>query len=176
MAFKGKSADEPEIDFPEQENQEDNSDVAIARRMWSDNDLREIGSFEDAIAAAGPNVYDSADEIGSGFRVLEDKDQLLKVPFFALEWRFNPGKYVNDYGEKTDFVSITLVTKYNDKYILNDGSTGIAAQLRDFSDRTGAYGGLMCRNGLRVSRDYEVRIPDGKGGEKTILGTTYYLA
>ena len=166
------SSQNSNVDFPEQ----DDTNVAIARRLWSDNDLREIGSFEDALNAVGPNVLDSADEIGSGFKVLEDKDELLKIPFLILEWRFNPGKYINDLGEKTDFVSITLVTKHNEKYILNDGSTGIAAQLRDLTDRTGSYGGLLCRNGLRVSRDYEVRLPDGKGGEKTILGTTYYLA
>lgn len=151
---------------------ETESELQIAQRLWDDQSLRSLDSFSDALATVGPNVLDSADEIGSGFSVLEDKDKLLKQTFLILEWRFNPGKYTNDTGELTDFVSATVITKANDRFILNDGSTGIAKQLRDLSDRTGQYGGLLCRNGLRVSRDYDVELPDGS----TTKGTTYYLA
>jgi hypothetical protein len=167
MAFKGPQDKNDPTDFDAVE-----SEVQIAQRLWDDRSLRDLGSFEEALAQAGPNVLDSGDEIGSGFHVLEDKDLLLKQLFFILEWRFNPGKYTNEMGEVTDFVSATVITKANDRWILNDGSTGIAAQLRELSDRTGAFGGLLCRNGLRVSRDYDVTLKDGS---KT-KGTTYYLA
>ena len=158
---------------PDMESQQE-SEVAIAQRLWSDAQLREITSFSDALAAAqeeGEEIALASQEIGSGFVVLDDKDFLLKVPFLMLEWRFNAGKYENDMGEKTDFVSITLVTKNNDKYILNDGSTGIARQLREYSDRSGKFGMLMAEQGLRVSRDYTVVV-----NGREITGTTYYIA
>lgn len=150
------------------------SEVAIAQRLWSDAQLRDITSFDDAIMAAeqeGETIALASQEIGSGFVVLYDKDFLLKVPFLILEWRFNAGKYENDLGEKTDFVSMTVITKNSDKYIVNDGSTGIARQLREYSDRTGKYGMLLAEKGLRVSRDYTVAI-----GGREVTGTTYYIA
>lgn len=150
------------------------TEVAIAQRLWSDAQLRDIASFEDAIMAAeteGETIALASQEIGSGFVVLDDKDLLLKVPFLILEWRFNAGKYENDLGEKTDFVSMTVVTKNNDKYIVNDGSTGIARQLREYSDRTNKYGMLLAEKGLRVSRDYTVVV-----NGREINGTTYYIA
>lgn len=172
MPRKAQNEESEMIDFPDQPEEE--TDAQIARRMWSDSDLREIHSWDDAlhVAAESGEILRASEEIGSGFKILDDKDKLLKVPFMALEWRFNSGQYENRYGEKTDFVSVTVFTKHGDRYILNDGSTGIARQLRELSDRTGKYGPLYVEEGLRVSRDYPVTLPDGR----KILGTTYYIA
>ena len=113
---------------------------------FTDDQLAEIQSFNDLSAlfdAEGVTV-DSLEDYGTGFEVVESKDQLIGKPFIILEWRFNDG----DYGV---FVSALLVTEDNRKMILNDGSSGIRAQLESVTKRREARGqdqpqrGLMCK-------------------------------
>jgi hypothetical protein len=66
-----------------------------------------------------------------------------------MEWAFRPG----DFGSQ--FVSARVVTRNADggmsKYIINDGGTGLAEQLAQFTQDTGKTGGLFARHGLRES-------------------------
>ena len=168
-----KGTDQPEDVTAENE-------TAVALRMWNDNDLRGIEDFDDALRLVGvDNLIKSTDIIGSGFEVLGEKDRLLDVPFVALEWRFNDGKYKDpSTGEYRKFVSMTIVTRNEirdhgingRKWIVNDGSTGIAAQLSDASERSNVWGGVYFEKGLRVSR-YEALV-DGEMQP----AETYYLA
>lgn len=91
----------------------------------------------------------------------EGKDKLIGEAFFILDWRFNTG----DQGE---FVSLRVVTKRGVKYIVNDGSTGIFAQIQKAA--TKVDGGIACRHGLRRS-DYTYT--DQKGAERP--ASTYYI-
>jgi len=135
------------------------------KREFETEELREITSFDEAVAAATDRfgeISDASTEIGSGFDVLdrEAKDSLCGVGFIVLEMSFNHG----DMGE---FVSFTAVTQHNRRVIVNDGSTGIYKQLKAWHDRTGKKGGLFVKGGLRRS-DYPAT-------EERPAGTTYYL-
>lgn len=116
--------------------------------------LRTLGSFEDALSLAADThggVVDASKEIGDGFALLDEegKARLVGVPLIFMEWTF----YSGDYG--SNFVSSRVVVRNPDggmsKYIINDGSTGIADQLARVQNSTGRTGGLFCRYGLRVS-------------------------
>lgn len=106
-----------------------------------------------------------------------EKRQLVGRAFHVLGWRFNPGEY----GPR-GFVSVSILTDENKYMVFNDGSTGVLAQLDEFTTRTGMQQGpIHCRQGLRVS-DYW-RDPD-TGETYTVKpddvhtepATTYYLS
>lgn len=132
-------------------------------------ELAGILTFGDALALAGQkygedNVAVASEEIGDGFKLLENKDLLIGVGMILLTWNFSMG----DHGE---FVSIRLVTQDNAKYIVNDGSTGIRDQLIAYSNKkAGKQGGLFCAKGLRRS-DYTFKNEQGTDTP----ATTYYL-
>lgn len=130
--------------------------------------LAEVQSFEDAVNLAQnvygqENVVVASDVLGDGFKMLENKDTLIGVPFFAVAWNFTMG----DHGE---YVAVKLITQDNQKLIVTDGSSGIYQMLAHYSKQTGRKGGLFCRKGLRRS-DYT--FTDETGKEKA--ARTYYL-
>lgn len=141
-----------------------------AGRRFSDSELRSVDSFEAALALAAAeygSVIEAADEIGSGFVMLDNKDRLIGERFVILHMSFpESGTFRNDLGEFVHFVAAMIVTERNDRYVLIDGGTGIYAQLDEWFVRSGRPGGLVV-NGLRKS---EYDLPDGSG-----KGTTYYL-
>lgn len=145
-----------------------------------ERDLRNIGSLDDAFQFVNEQLggMESFADYGTGFEVLDkrDKDRLVKTPFAILEWRFQQSK---EY--KSEFVSMLVVTKGGEKFVVNDGSTGICKQLRQITDdriragRKHPQTGLAVENGLRRS-DYmfETTLPDGTVDE--ISASTYYLS
>ncbi len=155
MAFKGK-ADKPAetavetvADTGSEMTVQQRHEVSVNER-FKDSQLRDVTSFEDAMRLAREaygEVHDITDELGNGFRLIQkdDKGKLTGIPFIILHTAFNDG----DFGE---FASIALVTADNRKLILNDGSSGIADQLRGLVTATGRYGGWMVPGGLRESQ------------------------
>lgn len=151
-----------------------------AAAVFNDDVLSRMSSFEDAIAAfkdAGI-APESVSDYGTGFSILENKAALLGVPFVILDWRFNVSeKFTDENGEPLHFVSAEVFTKHNEKWILNDGSTGIAKQLRAVTDarierkHPAPQTGLLCEKGLTVS---EYDYTDEKGRKSQ--ASTYYLA
>lgn len=138
-------------------------EVTPAKPVASPDDLREIRSIDDAMALVqsqlGATVYDATEAIGDGFSMLDDKDRLLGIPFFAVSWTFAPG----DFG--TEYLIMRVVTDRDEKFVVTDGGTGLCEQVRSFTNRTGQTAGLLVRRGLRKS-EY-----DNEFGH----GTTYYL-
>lgn len=163
---------------------ETDAGTEVARTsLFTDDQLSKIDGFASAAAmlqAAGVEAESMAD-YGTGFTVSKDNDLLVGMDFLILSWRFNHGAY----GE--DFVSAEIVTKHNEKLILNDGSTGICKQLRVVTDQRTErghqhpYAGLIVKNGLTVSKYFynektgEIsRVP--KEGKDWTPASTYYLA
>lgn len=161
--------------------------LASLQQFADDQDLRSISSYDDAMQLAealNETVMDISEELGSGFALLADKDRLKKTPFVIIQWRFTAGDF------KGGFVSAALVTQKGEKYIINDGSTGIMAQLMELSQKHKRFGGLRVVNGLRkseystcpecgnpMSRD-EVACSNDKcmyEGDKRDKGATFYL-
>lgn len=138
-----------------------------------ESDLRAISSVDDAFALMDSfGGVESFDDYGTGFEIIDDKDRLVGNPFVVVEWRFTKSK---EYGG--EFVSMAIVTKSGEKLIVNDGSTGVCAQMRRVTDervksgRRAPQTGLMVSRGLRRS-DYTYT--DDKGNQ--IAAKTYYLA
>lgn len=120
----------------------------------TDDQLRAIGSFDDAIRLAAEihgDVINAAEEMGTGFTVLDsdDKGILEGVELLFQGWSFNKGT------KSEMFVSAEVVTRDGRKFIVNDSSAGIYAQLKDLSARTARFGGLYVPKGLSASV-YEV--------------------
>lgn len=146
--------------------------------LYDPETLRSLDSFDAALLLAEKAHGDLAladKELGDGFALLANKDTLIGVPCLFMEWHFYPG----DFGE---FVSARIATKQGEngvgRYIVNDGSTGIYQQLRDYTDRYSKHGGLVSRHGLRKS-EYDTNkegVPVAKGAPDAVSkGVTYYI-
>jgi len=151
--------------------------TAVAVRQFSNEDLLNISSFEDAIALVNEAYGDvlTADEvIGNGFRMLGDKHKLVGVPFVAVQWKFFDG----DYG--TSYTNMMVVTDRGDRYLVNDGGAGITKELMEFSARSDRMGGVVFRNGLAAStydfcsdcRSTSCEVPEE---HRMTPATTFYL-
>ena len=134
-----------------------NEGTVVVPTTFSEDALREIVSFDDAYRLTleyQGEIVEADQVLGDGFSVLkqEDKARLVGVPLILMEWDFYPG----DFG--SEFVAVRIAARNQDgttgKYVLNDGSTGIAVMLRKYQERTGKRGGLLVKHGLSVS-DYE---------------------
>lgn len=135
------------------------------------NKLRNTSDVAEYFQAVAADLEDYSDEYGSGFEILDKKERLVDEGFVIVAWQFNTSK---EYGGK--FVTAYVITERGDKFILNDGSTGIRDQLYKVTETRRARGveqsqkALMVRKGLRASRYTYV---DDNG--KETQATTYYL-
>lgn len=154
----------------------------VVRSVFTDEDYLAMRSPEDAFKLAvtkgfapGGAIQVSKDVLGNGFEVLptKEKDRLVGVRLLILSWQYNEG-------EQGEFVSANVMTADGKRYVLNDGSTGILAQLHRLEAwRRGEAPGLpdavyrtnlMCENGLRKS-EYDKEV-----NGKMTRATTYYIA
>ena len=145
-----------------------------AVQTFDPEDLRAISSFQDAqrlLEATGIGIADATTEIGDGFVLLDNKDELLNKPLIILAWLFADG----DFGEK--FSVMRIVTADGGKYVVTDGGTGIKAQLESYTQRTGRSAGHFVERGFRKSEydtDSEGKPTQDKSKAKG-RGTTHYL-
>lgn len=126
-------------------------EVARADTRLSAETYAEMESFDQAIQAlqdAGIGITNASDDLGDGFEILEEKSQLVGVPFLILEARENPGEY------GVSFTSLRVMTRDGRKLVVNDGGTGIHEQHLMFKEKTGrSLAGVYVPHGLRAS-DY----------------------
>lgn len=164
--------------------------VVLSTRVFSDDDLRSLQSFQDVFNRAtelGLGVADEP-EIGTGFTMLDDKDKLVKVRFVIVEWRFLQSSEITlSDGSPSEYVAASLVTEHNQRYVITDGSAGIFQQLKRITQRrveraqdgVSPYALLPVAGGLRKSEFFvnqetgEIRREGGAGFTKA---ATYYLA
>lgn len=146
---------------------------------FSPEELRNIETFADAVELyrqkAGEEAYVASEELGDGFALMKDKDNLIGRPLFFVSWTFKAGDYENDEGEKQEFVTARVVVHDGGqahKVVIVDGGSGICAQLRQFTNlHNGATSGLIAENGLRRS---DFTYTDEKG--KNTPASTYYIS
>lgn len=135
-------------------------------------------SYEDALAAL--------EEAGVEVVALEtnwsqaEKEALLGRPFLIFDVAFNSGDYAGE------FTSVHLITEDGERYFINDGGTGVYAQLKELVATTKQTGGFLVKNGLRKSEyDYDQddrKVVKGEelraaleAGHKVTKGVTFYL-
>jgi hypothetical protein len=150
-----KKTDNPEppaaaevLSFP---NEDERAAKELSRtQRFDDADLRAITTFEEAFALAEMafgEITDITQELGNGFTLITDKSVLVNKPFVIVSCAFNDG----DFGQ---FASIAAVTRDNQKYIFNDGSTGVHNQLFELARTKKRTGGFFAPSGLSQS-DYD---------------------
>lgn len=142
-------------------------------------DIRTL-SYDDIVKAMQEeDDYVDVSDLGDGFKLVQGiagKKKLCGIPFVITDYKVRqkstkvPGSH---------FGTMHIKTVAGDALIVNDGSTGIYAQLLDFAAK-GIFKGIVCKKGLRVSEDYEVKDDNGDtvintATGKPILGTTFYL-
>lgn len=153
----------------------ENSAEVARRETFTNDQLREIGSFADLaklINETGIDRTDISDVLGDGFELLStpEKNQLVDRPFAIVSWAFSVG----DQGE---FVTLHCITKDDRKVIINDGSTGIHDQVKALH-AAGVTPVVFVPKGLRRSDyvrkdEFNAPILDDQGREQH--ATTYYL-
>lgn len=132
------------------------TEVSRTIPQLSTTNLREIDSFEAALAAAKETYGElqiASQELGDGFTLLgkQDKTQLCGVPLVFIQWTFAESDFMNkETGEKGEFVVARIVTKNGGKFVFIDGGFGVCQQLREYTDsHEGRTGGLVVERGLR---------------------------
>lgn len=141
------------------EKRADNSVSTQTFQRFTDADLRMIKSAEDAMRFATEQaglVESIADELGTGFVVLEDKDTLVGTSFVILFFDFLEG----DFGEFATMFIVTTNEKPERRLIVNDGSTGIYHQLQELAKKRNV--GWAVPRGLSMS-DYATCPPKDGG-------------
>lgn len=105
---------------------------------------------------------------GSPYTVVK-KDVLIDLPFLITDVRFYESHQYD-----SEAVAICCITEAGDKWVFNDGSTGVFQQVKHMVSTSKRKAGILCK-GLRKST-YETEIPDGFDGDtKTIEATTFYI-
>lgn len=124
----------------------------------NDEMLAEIQSFDDALALVnsvlGGEVVESDKVLGTGFGVADEKNAYVGIPFIVMRADKNLSDMLDpETGEKRVFWSLHCVTRDGRKVIINDGGTGIGAQMTELYRRHPEMTGkpLLVKKGLRVS-------------------------
>ena len=154
------------------------TEIAKIQKVLTDTELNSIKTIEDAIQALGVTDPSGLSWDASPWTLLTDKDKLVGRAFLAVQWKFHQSKeYLG-----SEYVSVYVITQDSlngeTHFVINDGSTGIARQLRELTDdrelsnHPNPFSGALVKGGLKLS---EYDRTDEKG---TIIGKgrTYYLS
>lgn len=152
-------------------------------------------TFDELLAkldAAGD--LENVTDLGSGYHLVrgkENKAKFVDVPFIIEDYRINPDW---KFGEGVTLfirtgVQVAFEGRPYDKFILNDGSTGIAQTIVDRHVAKGLKGNrmsgpaILCKRGLTMS-EYDVNDPTDPEKKRKLIdpatgqptkGVTYYL-
>lgn len=140
----------------------------------STEDMRAIQSFDDAIKLVTEQLggtVEKSSELGDGFTLQDDKDFFVGKACVFMMWKFSKG----DYGDMATVRVLVQEGRETGKYVINDGSTGIRAQLRDLEKRDPNIKMIVAPRGLRRS-DFKYTGVDEQTGEVTEKPAhTYYI-
>ena len=144
---------------------------------------QDVENWQDALAYA--NEFGGAEDwadVSGDWPVLEDKTRLVGVPFIIVGFAKRDG----DNGEYT---SLNVVTQSDERFIVNDGSTGIFRQIDALVKGRAERGvdpfiPLLVPGGLTRSDYYRHKaegtiaktLPDGAKASDWQRGTTFYLS
>ena len=147
-----------------QDKTDTTGEIAKAVDGFTEAALADINSFADVMKVTG-NVVNISDVLGNGFSVVDDKTVLIGQEFIVV-------KYAEHMSETTGglFATMHVITAKNEKLIVNDGSTGIRAQLLELAETQGTVCPLYVPRGLRVSN---FTYKDEKTGTEKKAATFY---
>lgn len=151
----------------------DGNEIELKHYFPTDDELTYITTTGDMVKYFNDQSMQPTDgsELGTGWQLLKDKRKLLGRPFMILFWERRI-----DETTKRAYTTVHLMENSGERWIINDGSTGIHAQLekavekRHLAGISPVNGPMRVNNGLRVS-DYTVE--NAQGGEEA--ASTFYL-
>jgi hypothetical protein len=159
------------------------TETASQLAIVGDDDLRAITTAAAVLADADAVV--NVQEFGTGFVVLENKDALVDAPFVIVKGAFYLSEtYDGRNGEDAFFVSLHVVDEKGNKWILNDGSTGIADQYRVIAREKGYNVSTIThnlpgpgtpKNPIAVPRGLSKSEYDTTIDGRKVHGITYYF-
>jgi hypothetical protein len=123
-------------------------------------------------------------ELGEGYHLLQGtagKDKLVDVPFVIIKYKIQTGWKFGD-GVTLQVrtgVPVAIEGRTYNKFIVNDGGSGIARQMFEHNESKDKGKAILCRRGLSRS-DYERKDENGDPiidpvTMKPATGTTFYL-
>lgn len=144
--------------------QEVTGEVAII-----DAGSRELESWDEVAEAMATGQVEVIDD----YQKLDDKRQLVNVPFFVNRFWFT-----TDADSGRQYATMRILTSRpintgagaTQKVVITDGSTGIFRQLRLYAQKQQKSGGFIVRNGLRAS-EYVQDTSEGRVDAKTFYLT-----
>ena len=153
---------------------------------YDDDTLRSITSFKD-LEQRGEVLVDAESVLGTGWERVDDdvaaKASLCDVSLAIVEWQFSVGEYYDEKGELGKFVTMFILTEDGKRFIITDGSTGIARELWNFSyspagDQLRPLRNLYLKKGFRESPYFidartKKPVPRGFQGPKEPASTFY---
>lgn len=134
-------------------------------------DVSEFLTYDDALRAFGESIV-----LANDVELVKDKGELIGTPFLIVNYNFNMDSIT-----QREYVSVGVITLDNKRIVFNDGSTGVYRTLKGMAER-GIKGGIVCRNGLRVSEYFldedKNIIPKGNPDNVKVdtVAKTFYLA
>lgn len=154
-------------------NSSENTEIELSRITRAQ--MEDVQDYQSAVQLAAQTfggIVESDD-----FEQIENKDQLVNIPFLILNWEY--GKK-SDYGDDNVYVLVYAVIAGGSerKIFFSDGGTGIRKRLEKLKERDGRTGGISCKRGLRFS-EYGLDknnnpVPLGDPSQSS-KGKTYYL-
>lgn len=152
-----------------------NDDNATTTEITQHIDWQKIKNWGTYLEATGQTQADiklAGEILGDGFEVFTGKDgksNLVNVQMIVVDWQFAEGDYsTDDGGGKSEYVYVRAITRDQRKVAFTDGGSGIYAELRKYTDRTGFTTGPIMTNGL-VRSDFKTNDQSGK----EIVGTVF---
>lgn len=128
-------------------------------RSATNSELSNVQSFEDAVRLA-QDLYGEiipSYDLGDGFTGLDDKDELVGVPFIVMGW----GLGWSDFGDDERFSILRVVTQDGRKLRFSDGGSGVHRTLVErFQGDPINFTALMALGGLSRG-EYKPRNADG---------------
>ena len=150
---------------------------ATAARM-TNTELNSIETSEEALTRLSLEWGLTAEDllIGDEYPLVADKDELVGVPLFLVQWKF--GVSQNFGSEYVQAKAVRLDT--NAKIGIFDSGVGIYGALAELTDKRiadgkPAYNGAAIRGGLTKS-EYPPKFDESTGEMIRPAGKTYYFA
>lgn len=135
--------------------------AALVRReggkLFSDQELRDLVSFEDYLSEFAEQLAQPEDFVGSGAERLVHDEWLALVgkPCAIVQWNFTESAEFNSW-----FIHVEVIDEHNRRYAFTSGAKfGIRDQLYDYSVKTGKFNHVVCYKGL-VDRPWSWTDPE----------------
>lgn len=131
------------------------TEVVPTELVIGDELAASFNSWDDLESYFGSEAVNIGDVAGDGYELIRQKDILVNIPFFILDW-----KLVTDPDSMRDYATIRVITA-DGRRIRFSGGTAILETLQLIKTKTGKTGGIRVKGGL-VKSEYYINPESGE--------------